>query len=47
MVQVTGKESYARVREELKGQDPSRLKMFRACFSKDGTMSNIGTDATT
>ncbi|XP_021999655.2 uncharacterized protein LOC110896998 [Helianthus annuus] len=44
MVQVTGKKSYARVREELKaskGQDPSRLEMFRACFSKDGTTKNL------
>ncbi|KAJ0956908.1 putative transposase, Ptta/En/Spm, plant [Helianthus annuus] len=44
MFQVTGKKSYARVREELKaskGQDPSRLEMFRACFSKDGTTKNL------
>ncbi|KAF5766059.1 putative transposase, Ptta/En/Spm, plant [Helianthus annuus] len=37
MVQVTGKKSYARVREELKaskGQDPSRLEMFRAYYPK-------------
>uniref|UniRef100_A0A251UN66 Putative transposase, Ptta/En/Spm, plant n=1 Tax=Helianthus annuus TaxID=4232 RepID=A0A251UN66_HELAN len=57
MFQVTGKKSYARVREELKaskGQDPSRLEMFRACFSKDGTTKNleasnaiVSTDATT
>ncbi|KAK9070473.1 hypothetical protein SSX86_010875 [Deinandra increscens subsp. villosa] len=39
MVQVTGKKSYARVREELKsslGKEPTRLEMFRKCFSKDG-----------
>ncbi|KAJ0878048.1 hypothetical protein HanRHA438_Chr10g0435301 [Helianthus annuus] len=44
MVQVTGKKSYARDREELKaskGQDLSRLEMFRACFSKDGTTKNF------
>ncbi|KAJ0599736.1 putative transposase, Ptta/En/Spm, plant, transposase, Tnp1/En/Spm [Helianthus annuus] len=44
MVQLTGKKSYARVREELKaskGQDPSRLEIFRACFSKDGTTKNL------
>ncbi|KAI7755684.1 hypothetical protein M8C21_028866 [Ambrosia artemisiifolia] len=44
MVQVMGKKSYARVREELKpslGQDPSRLEMFRACFSKHGTTKNL------
>ncbi|XP_076934418.1 uncharacterized protein LOC143600682 isoform X2 [Bidens hawaiensis] len=43
MVQITGKKSYARVREELKtstGQDLSRLEMFHACFSKHGTTKN-------
>nr|XP_043624521.1 uncharacterized protein LOC122596072 isoform X2 [Erigeron canadensis] len=43
MVQVTGKKSYARVREELKtslGRDPSRLEMFESCFSKGGTTKN-------
>ncbi|KAK9061396.1 hypothetical protein SSX86_018577 [Deinandra increscens subsp. villosa] len=44
MVQVTGKKSYARVREDLKtslGQEPSRLEMFRECFSKDGKTKNL------
>nr|XP_043608858.1 nucleolin-like [Erigeron canadensis] len=40
MVQVTGKKSYARVREDLKAslrRDPSRMEMFESCFSKGGT----------
>ncbi|KAJ9557918.1 hypothetical protein OSB04_012532 [Centaurea solstitialis] len=45
MVQVTGKKSFARVREELKeslsGREPSRMELFVACFSKDGTTKNI------
>nr|XP_043612408.1 uncharacterized protein LOC122584259 [Erigeron canadensis] len=43
MVQVTGKKSYAQVREDLKaslGRDPSRMEMFESCFSKGGTTKN-------
>ncbi|PWA67365.1 transposase, Ptta/En/Spm [Artemisia annua] len=46
MIQRTGKKSYARVREELKtslGQDPSRVDLFSACFSKDGNTKNDDT----
>nr|XP_043633174.1 uncharacterized protein LOC122604348 [Erigeron canadensis] len=49
MVQVTGKKSYARVREDLKnslGHEPSRFEMFHKCFSKDGKTKNVeATDA--
>ncbi|KAI3673236.1 hypothetical protein L6452_39353 [Arctium lappa] len=45
MMQITGKRSYARVREELKeslsGREPSRMEMFVACFSKNGTTKNV------
>ncbi|XP_071718319.1 uncharacterized protein [Rutidosis leptorrhynchoides] len=40
LMQVTGKKSYARVREELKeknnGQEPSHFEMFEKCFSNNG-----------
>ncbi|XP_071728856.1 uncharacterized protein [Rutidosis leptorrhynchoides] len=39
MVQVTGKKSYARIREELKakeGKSPTRMTMFKKCFSRGG-----------
>nr|XP_043626304.1 uncharacterized protein LOC122597795 isoform X2 [Erigeron canadensis] len=44
MVQITGKKSYARVREELKeslGKDPSRMDMFHECFCKDGNTKTV------
>ncbi|KAI3678092.1 hypothetical protein L6452_37373 [Arctium lappa] len=45
MMQITGKRSYDRVREELKeslsGREPSRMEMFVACFSKNGTTKNV------
>ncbi|GJT48070.1 hypothetical protein Tco_0974227 [Tanacetum coccineum] len=38
MVQITGKRSYAIVREEVKeslvGREPTRRDLFRACFSR-------------
>ncbi|GKA15077.1 eukaryotic translation initiation factor 5B [Tanacetum coccineum] len=43
MMQVTGKKSYAQVREKLKvilGREPTRKELFRACFSKDGITQN-------
>ncbi|GKB15364.1 transposase, Ptta/En/Spm [Tanacetum coccineum] len=44
MVQVTGKKSYAIVREEVKeslgGREPTRRELFRACFSTDGIAKN-------
>ncbi|PWA60130.1 transposase, Ptta/En/Spm [Artemisia annua] len=43
MVQVTGKTSYAQVREKQKvilGREPTRKELFRACFSKDGNTQN-------
>ncbi|GJZ03292.1 transposase, Ptta/En/Spm [Tanacetum coccineum] len=45
MVQVTGKKSYALVREEVKeslgGRKPTRMELFRACFSTDGIAKNM------
>ncbi|XP_024976208.1 uncharacterized protein LOC112514108 [Cynara cardunculus var. scolymus] len=45
MMQIIGKKSYARVREELKeslsGREPSRMELFVACFSKDGIAKNV------
>ncbi|GJZ96520.1 eukaryotic translation initiation factor 5B [Tanacetum coccineum] len=43
MMQVTGKTSYAQVREKLKvilGREPTRKELFRACFSKGGITKN-------
>ncbi|GKD53015.1 transposase, Ptta/En/Spm [Tanacetum coccineum] len=43
MMQVTGKKSYAQVREKLKvilGREPTRKELFRACFSKDRITKN-------
>ncbi|GJR03871.1 hypothetical protein Tco_0526855 [Tanacetum coccineum] len=45
MVQVMGKKSDAIVREEVKeslgGREPTRMELFRACFSTDGIAKTV------
>ncbi|XP_071736376.1 uncharacterized protein [Rutidosis leptorrhynchoides] len=35
-MQLTEKKNYARVREEIKGNEPTCVEMFEECFSKGG-----------